>query len=57
MPYCVSHSVPTDANPTLALADVQSRLPGIRCGERCGFVQRACWAEAAFGAPQLALLP
>ena len=56
MPYCVSHSVPADADPALALADVQSRLPGIRCGQRCGFVQRA-WAFAAFGAPPLALLP
>ena len=41
VPYCTSLEFQPDANPALALADVQSRLPGIRCGpvaRACGFI-------------------
>ncbi|KAI7843209.1 hypothetical protein COHA_003190 [Chlorella ohadii] len=31
VPYCTSLEFQPDANPTMALAEVQSRLPGIRC--------------------------
>lgn len=32
VPYCTSLEFQPDANPAMALAEVQSRLPGIRCG-------------------------
>lgn len=31
VPYCTSLEFQPDANPAMALADVQARLPGIRC--------------------------